>query len=117
MSLGRHILADLSGIEPVLLADPVKIEQILRSGAEAGNATVLAGHFHHFGLELGVTGVLLLMESHLSIHTWPEHGYAAVDIFMCGEAEADAALISLIAALSPAWQKINKHERSSSSVV
>ncbi|MEN9657546.1 MAG: adenosylmethionine decarboxylase [Pseudomonadota bacterium] len=111
MSLGRHILADLSGIAPALLADPVKIEQILKIGAEAGNATVLAGHFHHFGLELGVTGVLLLMESHLSIHTWPEHGYAAVDIFMCGEAEADAALAALIATLEPSHQQLFKHER------
>jgi S-adenosylmethionine decarboxylase len=111
MVLGRHLLADLSGIAPDLLADPARIEAILRSAAQAGNATVLAGHFHHFGYGQGVTGVLLLMESHLSIHTWPEHGYAAADLFMCGEAEAEAALASLIQALAPQQQQIFKHER------
>lgn len=109
--VGRHLLADLTGIAPGLLADPLQIEQILRQAARAGDATVLAGHFHHFGPQQGVTGVLLLMESHLSVHTWPEHGYAAIDIFMCGEAGADAALAALIAALQPTQQQIFKHDR------
>jgi S-adenosylmethionine decarboxylase len=60
---------------------------------------VLAAHFHRFGGEGGVTGVLLLAESHLSIHTWPEVGLAAVDAFMCGEARAEVAIEWLRAAL------------------
>ena len=59
-------------------------------------------HFHPFGPGLGVTGVVLLAESHISIHTWPEQGYAAIDIFMCGAAEPQRALDVLREALAPA---------------
>ncbi|XZG70103.1 adenosylmethionine decarboxylase [Chitinibacteraceae bacterium HSL-7] len=97
--LGQHLIADLSGCTPDVLADPLVVEALLRRAAHLGQATVLHGHFHHFGDGLGVTGVLLLMESHISIHTWPEHGFAAVDLFMCGAANADAALASLVADL------------------
>ena len=71
----------------------------MREAAEAARARVLAGHFHVFGGEGGVTGVLLLAESHLSIHTWPEIGLAAVDAFMCGRARAEVAVESLRAAM------------------
>jgi S-adenosylmethionine decarboxylase len=66
-------------------SDPRLIEQILRAAAAAANARVLGVHLHHFGERMGVTGVALLAESHLSIHTWPESGYAAVDVFTCGD--------------------------------
>ena len=71
----------------------------MREAAEAARARVLAGHFHVFGGEGGVTGVLLLAESHLSIHTWPEIGLAAVDAFMCGRARAEVAVESLRTAM------------------
>ena len=51
----------------------------------ATGATILHGHFHHFGPNSGVSGVLVLAESHVSIHTWPERDYAALDIFVCGD--------------------------------
>lgn len=89
--LGEHLLAELYQCPASLLADAAGVEQALYAAARAAGAHVLAGHFHHFGTGLGVTGVLLLAESHISIHTWPEHGYAAVDVFMCGDAEAMAA--------------------------
>lgn len=90
--LGRHVLADLYGADATQLADPVLIEACLLGAAKAAGATVLQAHFHHFGAAQGVTGVVLLMESHISIHTWPEHGYAAIDLFMCGQAQVDLAL-------------------------
>lgn len=90
--LGRHVLADLYGGDAAQLADPVLIEAYLLGAAKAAGATVLHAHFHHFGAAQGVTGVVLLMESHISIHTWPEHGYAAIDLFMCGQAQVDLAL-------------------------
>jgi len=65
---------------------------LLRAGAEAAGARILHSHFHSFGEAMGVTGVVLLAESHISIHTWPEYGFAAADIFMCGEAQPKLAL-------------------------
>jgi S-adenosylmethionine decarboxylase len=87
-----HVLADLWQVDPRLLRDAARIEALMREAADAARARVLAGHFHVFGGEGGVTGVLLLAESHLSIHTWPEIGLAAVDAFMCGRARAEVAI-------------------------
>ncbi|QMT33496.1 adenosylmethionine decarboxylase [Conchiformibius steedae DSM 2580] len=81
----RHGLLDLYGCPPDLLRDAAALEQILRRSAEAAGATVLWHKLHTFGGGGGVTGVLLLAESHISIHTWPEHSFAAADIFLCGE--------------------------------
>jgi len=89
---GQHLLADLRGIDPAKLSDLSLLEQLLLESAKAASATILSSHFHHFGSEMGVTGVVLLAESHISIHTWPESGFAAVDIFMCGKAEPQRAL-------------------------
>lgn len=88
--VGTHALIDVRGADR--LDDPERIEAILRRCAEAAGATILQGHFHHFGPAMGVTGVLMLAESHISIHTWPETGFAALDIFMCGAARIDAAI-------------------------
>ncbi|WP_322026327.1 adenosylmethionine decarboxylase [Burkholderia sp. BCC1977] len=65
----------------------------------SSGARVIGAHFHHFGGEHGVTGVVLLAESHITIHTWPEHGFAAVDAFMCGAARAADAVDAIAAAL------------------
>jgi S-adenosylmethionine decarboxylase len=98
---GRHLLLDAHGIAPERLSDAAGIEEVLRGAAAAAGATALFAHFHAFGVGQGVTGVLLLMESHISIHTWPEHGYAALDIFMCGHARPERAAEHLLAALAP----------------
>lgn len=91
-TLGRHLLADLHDIEPRLLSDADALCTLITDAALASGACVLDAHFHHFGGESGVTGVVLLSESHISIHTWPEYGYAALDIFMCGQAQPELAL-------------------------
>jgi S-adenosylmethionine decarboxylase len=83
-ALGSHALLDLHDVAPPLLCDAATLERVLRDAAEAAGACVLSAHFHGFGAGMGVTGVLLLAESHISIHTWPERSYAAVDVFMCG---------------------------------
>ena len=79
---GTHLLVDLWGATN--LCDPDHIDRALREAAEAAGATILHGHFHHFSPNGGVSGVLVLAESHISIHTWPERDFAAIDIFMCG---------------------------------
>jgi S-adenosylmethionine decarboxylase len=108
---GIHLLADLHGVAPALLQDAVGIDALLRAAAEAAGAHILHGHFHTFGPGQGVTGVLLLAESHISIHTWPEAGFAAVDIFMCGAARPQLALARIEAALRPLTKQVRTVER------
>jgi S-adenosylmethionine decarboxylase len=81
---GRHVLADFKGVDVHLLRDAVLLEQFIRAAALTCGATVLACHFHRFGVGQGVTGVALLAESHISIHTWPEYEFASLDVYMCG---------------------------------
>lgn len=91
-AMGQHCLFDAYGIDGAWARDAQQIEALLKRAALAADATILGSHFHTFGGEGGVTGVLLLAESHLSIHTWPENAYAAIDIFMCGHHRIEAAL-------------------------
>jgi S-adenosylmethionine decarboxylase len=98
---GTHLLADLSGIAKDKLTACDSIERLLRDAARAAGAHVLHSHLHSFGDGQGVTGVVLLAESHISIHTWPETGFAAIDIFMCGAALPPLALAVIQAALEP----------------
>ena len=81
----------------------------LREAAEAAGATILHGHFHHFSPNGGVSGVLVLAESHISIHTWPERDFAAIDIFMCGACNPYHGLPALKAAFQP--QSVNLGEQ------
>ena len=110
---GQHLLADLNGIAPQRLSDCATLEQLLRQAAQAAGTHVLFSHFHGFGTGLGVTGVVLLAESHITIHTWPENGYAAADIFMCGAAQPELALAVIEQALAPASRQISLIERRS----
>lgn len=96
---GLHLILDLYGVSE--LEDEAAIDAALTGAAKAAGATVLAHHFHHFGTGHGVTGVVLLAESHMSIHTWPERGYAAIDIFMCGRTDAQAAADHLVTLFAP----------------
>jgi S-adenosylmethionine decarboxylase len=97
---GTHLIVDFRGC--TRLDDPQHIERVLRAAVEAAGATLLGLHLHHFGPHLGVTGVALLAESHLSIHTWPETGYAAIDIFLCGPGKGlDEAFATLKAMMTP----------------
>lgn len=76
-----HLIADLEA--PRVIENPRKIRQILLEAAKAANNTALKTTIHKFPVQ-GVTGVVLLAESHIAIHTWPEYNYLAVDIFTCG---------------------------------
>jgi S-adenosylmethionine decarboxylase len=87
---GAHVLADLWGAER--LDDIEFMEEAMRNAVEACGATLLHIHLHHFGEGCGVSGVAVLAESHISVHTWPERGFAAFDIFMCGACEPELAL-------------------------
>ena len=83
-ALGTHLLLDLKECNPEVLDDLNYIRQSMISAAEEAGATIVGEKFHKFS-PIGVTGILAIAESHLCIHTWPEHSYAAVDIFTCGD--------------------------------
>ena len=82
-SLGRHFLLELKDCDRSILNDMDALRSCLMQAASECGADVLADSFHRFSPQ-GVSGVVVIAESHLFIHTWPEHGYAAVDIFTCG---------------------------------
>ena len=83
VSLGQHVLVELYGCNSELLDNVSSIEQIMCDAAERSKATIINVSFHHFS-PYGVSGVVVIQESHLAIHTWPEYGYAAIDVFTCG---------------------------------
>ena len=95
---GTHLLIECHGCPAALLDDQKQLEAALRAAAEAIGAKVVGALFHRFAPQ-GVTGVLLLSESHASVHSWPERGYAAVDVYTCGERGADGAVEALRAGL------------------
>lgn len=91
---GVHLIADLHDCEG--LDDLALIDRALREAARAARATLIELSLHAFGPGQGITGVATLAESHISIHSWPEHGYAAVDIFVCGARCDPAAALSVL---------------------
>ncbi|MDI9391966.1 MAG: adenosylmethionine decarboxylase [Synergistota bacterium] len=82
-ALGRHILVEAYDCDPSALDDILGLERSMKEAAEAAGATVVESAFRKFEPH-GVSGVLVISESHLTIHTWPEFGYAAIDLFTCG---------------------------------
>jgi S-adenosylmethionine decarboxylase len=106
---GAHLIVDLYQAER--LDDIAHIETTLRDCVDAAGATLLHIHLHHFEPNGGVSGVAVLAESHISIHSWPEHGYAALDVFMCGNANPDACVPVLRAAFAPKKIAVSEHLR------
>lgn len=83
-SLGRHVLAEIYGCSTEILNDIQQVEKIMVKAALEAGAEIREVVFHNFSPQ-GVSGVVVISESHLAIHTWPELGYAAVDVFTCGD--------------------------------
>jgi S-adenosylmethionine decarboxylase proenzyme len=83
-ALGRQILVEFYDCDRDVLNQADTIRNVLLEGVRRSGATIVSDEFHTFSPH-GVSGVIVIAESHVTIHTWPEHGYAAVDIFTCGE--------------------------------
>lgn len=83
-ALGRHILVEFYGCDVNLLNKASAVKDVMEDAARAARATIVESFIHQFS-PFGVSGVVVIAESHLTIHTWPEYGYAAVDLFTCGE--------------------------------
>jgi S-adenosylmethionine decarboxylase len=103
---GTHLLLDLWGAR--YLDNIERVESAMRECVDACDATLLHIHLHHFSPSGGISGVAVLAESHISVHTWPERDYAAFDVFMCGEARPENSIAVLKRAFFP--QKIKIYE-------
>jgi S-adenosylmethionine decarboxylase len=110
---GRHLLIDFW--DAVHLQDEAAIEKALRDAAGACEATVLEIRLHSFGEgadnTCGITGVAILAESHISIHTWPEISYVALDVFLCGAHDPHKALNVLRSVFRPARERVAEYHR------
>ncbi len=106
---GTHLLIDIWGASR--LDDPDHIDERLRAAAIATGATILHSHFHHFSPNGGVSGVVVLAESHISIHTWPERDFAALDIFVCGDCNPHSAIPVIQAAFEPSRIDLGEQRR------
>jgi len=109
---GKHLLADF--FDASHLVDEQYIKKALCDAAIACGATVINVMLHHFGDGAGVTGVALLAESHISIHTWPETHFAAIDIFMCGKCNPEKAIPILQAYFKPERTTLRLFDRGES---
>lgn len=83
-TLGRHILIEYYGCDAEIIEDNKTIEKMMNEAARVSGATIVDSVFHHFN-PYGVSGAVIIAESHLTIHTWPEYGYASVDVYTCGD--------------------------------
>jgi S-adenosylmethionine decarboxylase len=95
-ALGKHLLLELKGCDKEVLNDIGFLRESLLAAAGEAGATVLGESFHQFNPQ-GVSGVVIIAESHICIHTWPEYGYAAADIFTCGDAVRPKKAAEIIA--------------------
>lgn len=106
---GTHLILDLWEAER--LDDRAHLEATLRACVADAGATLLHLHLHRFTPQGGISGVAVLAESHISIHTWPEHRYAALDVFMCGDTDPRAAIPVLRKAFPGARLLVEEHLR------
>lgn len=93
--LGRHLIMELYDCDATILDSVEQVEEIMLRAAEAAGATVVTHACHHFSPH-GVSAIVAIGESHLSIHTWPEYGYCAADIFTCGDGTDNSAALDVM---------------------
>lgn len=91
VALGRQLIIELFDGDSNILTDARKVEDIFFAATKAANATVLWSYFHPFEPQ-GVSGVVVIAESHFTIHTWPEHNYGAIDVFFCSDLDINGAV-------------------------
>lgn len=106
---GTHLILDLWDAHQ--LDDLQLMENAMREAVQVCGATLLHIHLHHFTPNGGISGVAVLAESHISVHTWPEKGYAAFDVFMCGDAQPELSIDVFKRAFKPSRVNIHEHMR------
>jgi S-adenosylmethionine decarboxylase len=108
--MGKHFLLNLYGCSSVLLNDEQFLIDLMENAAIASGASVLKTVSHKFDPQ-GITAICLLSESHISIHSWPEEGKAALDVYTCGSANPKIGCDIIIAQLNPSEYKLNYIQR------
>lgn len=106
---GKHLLIEVCNAKN--LDDEIIIQSMLRQSAEVAGATILHLHTHVFTPNGGISGVAILAESHISIHSWPEISYAAVDVFMCGETHPELTVDVIKQVLNTNDVYVSVHKR------
>ncbi len=113
VAVGVHIIADLYGVDAGLISSADTISPIMESAIKEGNLTEISSQYYQFR-PMGASGIALLAESHLSFHTWPEHGLVTLDIYTCGDrSNADRAFNYILNVLQPTSIDYRKVERGS----
>jgi S-adenosylmethionine decarboxylase len=106
---GTHLIIDLWDVKRI--DDLALMEKTMREAVDAAGATLLHIHLHHFTPNGGISGVAVLAESHISVHTWPERSFAAFDIFMCGNARPEKGLEVIKRVYSPGRVEVSRYVR------
>ena len=110
-ALGTHLLLELGKCDKAILDDIDYIQDAMINAAAEAGANIIGKSFHKFDPR-GVTGIVVISESHLCIHTWPEHGYAAADIFTCGKGlnpeKATDLIIERLRCFSPTIKRLTR---------
>ncbi len=115
-ALGKHLLMELEGCDRNTLNDVDALREALLTAADLAGATVLGDSFHRFSPH-GISGVVVIAESHLFVHTWPEYGYAAADIFTCGTSvQPEVAAEKLVELLGAEEHTVMEIERGKAAV-
>ncbi|MEM0130072.1 MAG: adenosylmethionine decarboxylase [Thermoplasmatales archaeon] len=111
VSIGIHLIGDLKGVSPSKISKVNFVKGLMESAVKNSGLSKIRSYYHQFSPD-GVSGIILLAESHLSFHTWPEYGFVALDIFTCGPTEhAEAAFQYILEKLSPISVEYRKVER------
>ena len=108
--VGTHLILDAWGAPGELLDDPKVVREAVLAAVRAGRATLIECCLHEFSPQ-GVTATATLAESHIAVHTWPEHGYFGADLFFCGSGDANAAMDKLIEELRPREVRLTRVPR------
>ncbi len=110
VSVGRHLILDAWKVSTELLNDPQFVRQAVRRAVDACGATLINLCVHQFS-PYGVTATATLAESHMAVHTWPEHGYFGADLFLCGSGDPRPAMESLIESFRPGEVRLRELNR------
>ena len=110
-TIGYHYIVEATGCDPEILADPDRILEVLVGAARSGNMEVKTSYFFKFTPK-GVSGVVIVAESHITIHTWPENRYAAIDVYVCGtNSRPEDAIDQILAELGCTYAHVSEIRR------